>query len=85
MMKESNIEQNFINKLIDQKYTYRPDIRTRDALNQNFREKFQELNHVNLSNAEFARLLDQIISADVFTASKRLREYGTQKEMTALR
>lgn len=77
MTKENNIEQNFINKLIEQKYTYRPDIRTRDALNQNFREKFQELNFVNLSDAEFSRVLDQIITSDVFTASKRLREYNT--------
>jgi len=77
MIKENNIEQNFINKLIDQKYIYRPDIRTRDTLNQNFREKFQELNYVNLSDAEFNRLHDQIITPDVFTASKRLREYST--------
>lgn len=77
MTKEHDIEQNFIDKLVDQKYTYRPDIRTRNALNQNFREKFQELNYVNLSDAEFSRLIDQIISADVFTASKRLREYST--------
>lgn len=77
MTKENDIEQNFIDKLVDQKYTYRPDIRTRDALNKNFREKFQELNYVSLSDAEFSRLIDQIISADVFTASKRLREYST--------
>ncbi len=77
MTKENNIEQNFIDKLVEQKYTYRSDIRTRDALNQNFREKFQELNYVNLSDAEFSRILDQIITSDVFTASKRLREYST--------
>jgi type I restriction enzyme R subunit len=68
MTKENHIEQNFINKLIEQKYTYRPDIRTRDTLKQNFREKFQELNYVTLSDAEFSRLIEQIISADVFTA-----------------
>jgi len=77
MTKENHIEQNFIAKLQELKYTYRPDIRTRDTLNQNFRQKFGELNSVNLSDAEFARLLDQIISPDVFTASKRLREHGT--------
>lgn len=37
MTKENNIEQKFIDKLIEQKYTYRPDIRTRDALNQKSR------------------------------------------------
>jgi len=77
MTKENNIEQSFIDKLVDQKYTYRPDIRTRKALEENFKQKFQELNYVNLSDAEFNRLHDQVISSDVFTASKRLREHGT--------
>jgi type I restriction enzyme R subunit len=76
MIKEYDIEQKFIDKLVDQKYTYRPDIRTSKALEENFRQKFQELNYVNLSDAEFTRLLDQIITADIFTASKRLREYS---------
>jgi hypothetical protein len=39
----------------------------------NFREKFQALNHVRLTDAEFARLVDGIVSADVFTASRTLR------------
>ena len=56
MTKENVIEKNFINKLTDLKYTYRPDIRDRNALEQNFRDKFQLLNRVNLSDAEFARL-----------------------------
>lgn len=77
MIKENKIELDFIKKLVDQKYTYRPDIRTRNALEENFKQKFQELNYVNLSDAEFNRLHDQIISPDVFTASKRLREHGT--------
>lgn len=77
MTKESNIEKDFINKLVDQKYDYRPDIRTRQALEENFRQKFQVLNRVNLSDAEFARLLDQIIAPDVFATSRRLREHST--------
>ncbi len=74
MTKENQIEQNFINKLIDLKYTYRPDIHDRNALEQNFRQKFEELNRVNLSDAEFARLMDGIITPDVFTSAKLLRE-----------
>ena len=74
MTKENQIEQNFINKLIDLKYTYRPDIRDRSALEQNFRQKFEELNRVNLSDAELARLMDNIITPDVFTSAKLLRE-----------
>lgn len=74
MSTESQIEQSFINKLADLKYSYRPDIRDRYALEQNFREKFEALNRVRLSNTEFARLRDEIITADVFAASKTLRE-----------
>jgi len=42
MTKENNIEQKFIDKLIEQKYTYRPNIRTRDALNQKSRNTKRE-------------------------------------------
>ena len=44
MTTESQIEQQLIAKLTDLKYTYRPDIRDRAALEKNFREKFQALN-----------------------------------------
>jgi type I restriction enzyme, R subunit len=71
---ESQIEYGFIGKLKDLKYTYRSDIRDRHTLEQNFRKKFEALNKVNLSDAEFARLRDEIINADVFTASKKLRQ-----------
>jgi type I restriction enzyme, R subunit len=74
MSKESQIEQSFITKLTDLKYTYRSDIRDRFSLEQNFREKFEALNRVRLSNSEFARLRDEIITPDVFAASKVLRE-----------
>jgi type I restriction enzyme, R subunit len=74
---ESQIEYGFIGKLRDLKYTYRSDIRDRHALEQNFRKKFEALNKVNLSDAEFARLRDEIINADVFTASKKLRQTDT--------
>lgn len=74
MSKESQIEQSFINKLTDLKYTFRDDIRDRFSLEKNFREKFETLNRVRLSNSEFARLRDEIITPDVFAASKILRE-----------
>jgi len=72
--KESQIEQNLIEKLSDLKYSYRPDIRDREALEQNFRQNFEELNRVKLTDAEFSRLKDEIVSADVFAAAKILRE-----------
>ena len=77
MTKESKIELEFIEKLKDLKYVYRDDIRTKEALNQNFRKKFEELNYVNLSDAEFARLLDSIITGDVYNSAKLLREKNT--------
>ncbi len=77
MIKETQIEDSLIVKLTDLKYTYRADIRDRDSLEKNFREKFQTLNKVNLTNAEFARLRDEIINSDVFASSKRLREINT--------
>lgn len=77
MTTEAQIEQAFIQKLSDLKYTYRSDIRDKETLVNNFRQKFQALNRVNLSDSEFNRLLDSIITNDVFIASKKLRERET--------
>jgi len=79
MKSEKQIEESFINKLKDLKYTYRDDIRDKASLEANFRAHFQRLNKVNLSDSEFARLKDGIISSDVFTAAKTLREINTFK------
>src|SRR5688500_13560695 len=73
-MNEQQIEQGLITKLQDLKYTYRPDIRDRAALERNFREKFETLNRVNLTDNEFDRLIEQIITPDVFMAARTLRE-----------
>ena len=70
---EAEIENQLIEKLKSLKYEYRPDIRDRDGLVKNFREKFQALNRVNLTEAEFDRLLEKIITPDVFAAAKTLR------------
>ena len=74
MTTENQTEQSLIEKLKDLKYSYRPDIRDRDVLEQNFREKFESLNRVQLTDAEFARLIDQIVTPDVFSAARHLRE-----------
>lgn len=74
MTTETNIEEDLISKLQDLKYTYRTDIRDRAALERNFREKFEALNRVHLTDAEFERLLEQIITPDVFAAAHTLRE-----------
>lgn len=71
---EQKIEHALIEKLGDLKYTYRPDIRDRAALEANFREKFEALNRIELSDSEFHRLLDTLITQDMYTAAKHLRE-----------
>jgi type I restriction enzyme R subunit len=78
MTKEVDIESWLIGKLSDElKYSYRPDIRDRAALERNFREKFQSLNRCELTDSEFARLRDEIVSPDVFLSSTRLRQRET--------
>ena len=73
-IRESQIETEFIDKLSGLKYVIRPDIRDRAALEANFRQKFEALNQVRLSDGEFSRLMDGIVSSDVYTAAKILRE-----------
>ena len=73
-MRECSIEDAFIEKLRSLKYTVRPDIRDRAGLEKNFREKFEALNRVTLTEAEFDRLLETIITPDVFTAARMLRD-----------
>jgi type I restriction enzyme R subunit len=74
---ENQIEQDLIAKLGDLKYTYRPDIRDRAALEANFRAKFEALNRVRLTDSEFHRLLDDIITSDVYNAAQRLRNINS--------
>lgn len=77
VVNEPQVEYGFIGKLTDLKYTYRTDIRDRKSLELNFRRKFETLNRVNLTDAEFARLRDEIVTPDVFQASKILRQKNT--------
>lgn len=74
VLREQDIEAAFIDKLLSLKYTVRQDIRERAALEQNFRQKFEPLNRVRLTDGEVQCLLDELITPDVFTASRILRE-----------
>ena len=77
-MLESQIENSFVKKLTtDLKYVYRDDIHDRQSLERNFREKFQKLNKVHLTDAEFTRLMEELTNSDVYASSKRLREINT--------
>src|SRR3546814_19168070 len=62
-----------VTKSRDIKYEYRPDIRDRATLEANFREKFEALNRVTLTDGEFQRLLDEIVTPDVYEAARSLR------------
>ena len=74
---EQQLENQLIAKLGDLKYEYRDDIRDRAALESNFREKFEALNRAKLTDSEFPRLLDEIVTADVFAAARALRATET--------
>ena len=74
VVREDRIEYGLIGTLQGLKYEYRRDITDRAALEQNFREKFEALNRVRLTDSEFARLVLEIVTPDVFTAAKTLRQ-----------
>lgn len=71
--READIEAQFIDQLVKQGYIYRDDIKDRYDLEENFRNHFNKLNRVNLSNKEFANLKASIIKDDIFDVSKILR------------
>ncbi len=77
MRNEREIEKCLIRKLIDLKYIYRDDITDRESLERNFREKFDALNHVKLTDKEFYQLREEIVSDNTFLAAQALREVNT--------
>lgn len=79
VLREDGIEYGLIGKLQGLKYECRADITDRVSLEKNFRGKFEALNRVRLTDGEFARLLDEIVSPDVFTAAKTLRQMNAFK------
>ena len=72
--KESQIEQHFIRHLEGLGYKYCKDIKNQTSLEENFRNKFEALNNVRLTDGEFERLMGNIVSSDVYKASKTLRD-----------
>jgi endonuclease IV len=86
-VREEQIEHGFIGKLQSLKYQYREDIRDRASLERNFREHFEALDRVKLSDAErihepiemgednkelFRRILNDFITAFQFELPKIL-------------
>ena len=72
--KEAKIEQQFVEHLQELNYVYRNNIRDGRSLRENFRKHFERLNFVHLSDHEFDRLMNDIVTPDVFKASQMLRE-----------
>lgn len=70
---ERGLEDSLLAKLQDLKYEYCPSIRDRASLEANFRKKFEALNRVTLTDGEFQRLLDEIVTPDVYEAARSLR------------
>ena len=70
---ESQLEEGLLAKLLSLKYEYRAEVRDRAELEKNFRRHFQALNRVTLTDAEFQRLLDEIVTPDAFAAAQTLR------------
>jgi type I restriction enzyme, R subunit len=54
VVREDGIEDGFIGKLRSLKYEYRLDIHNRAALEANFRENFEALNRLKMTEGEFA-------------------------------
>ena len=77
VLREDGVESGFIGTLQGLKYEYRSDITDRASLERNFREKFESLNRVRLTDGEFAKLLDEIVTDNVFTAAKTLRQINS--------
>ena len=70
---ERDLEDSLVTTLRDLKYEYRPEIRDRATLEANFRERFEALNRVSLTDGEFQRLLNELVTSDVYEASRSLR------------
>lgn len=77
MKDEKQIELDFIEKLKDLKYIYRKDIKDRFSLETNFRQHFERLNMVKLSDSEFNRLKESIINSNIYESAKILRSINT--------
>ncbi len=73
-IREQDVEAGLVAKLRDLKYAVRSDIRDRASLEASFRQKFEALNRVRLTDGEFSRLLDELVTPDVFIAARVLRE-----------
>ena len=71
---ENQFEEPLIEKRQGLEYKHRPEIRDRDAMEQNFRDKFEAQNRVKLTDAEVQWLLEEIITPVVFKAARILQQ-----------
>ena len=73
---ETDLDGPLVSKLSALGFDRRPDIRDRAALKADFREKFQALNRVALTDGEFRRLLLENVSPDVYETARSFRSWN---------
>ena len=78
-MSENKLENDFIDKLKAQGYTYLAEVNTIESLHQNFRRHIEKNNDIKLSKREFDNMLNEIITDDVFKNTERLHDKYTLK------
>ena len=71
---KTNWKNNFIEWLKSAGYIYRDKIKNIADIERNFREKFEQLNYVTLTDNEFSKIKTAIISSDTFECSQNLRQ-----------
>ena len=71
VVKEEHVEYGFIGMFQNLKYEYRADIRDRAALEHTFRQKFEALNRVHLSDGEFG-----VDDAELYARALNLLSHG---------
>ncbi|MGL5722505.1 MAG: type I restriction endonuclease subunit R, EcoR124 family, partial [Brevinema sp.] len=81
LLEEQKLELAFIDKLVEMGYEYRKDIKTIDMLHQNFKEKIEYWNKIELSNREFEQILRDLLGKSVFDSTGLLHtKYTLQRD-----
>jgi hypothetical protein len=81
VVREGELNVAFIETFRSLKNLVNDTIRDRAVLENNFRANFDELNRVKVTDAEFSRLLEEIITPVSFSAAGALRERNLRHDV----